>query len=510
MTRCSNLCDELRLQRDSAEPLQEQIYAFIRDSIRFGRIGAGWRLPASRRLAATLQVSRATIVEAYERLAADGYVVSQPRKGVFVALERASTAEAPRQQSAAHRHACATSRDRAWVGAPEEFALPLAPGVPAVDRFPFELWARLSARVARTCTFDVIGWADPRGELALRKAIAAHLAAARGIRCTADQIVVASGSQPIVEMLVRAIAAPGTAVWFEEPGDPASRAVLETLGLEPVPVPVDEHGLDVAAGTHAAPLARLALVAPSHHYPLGFTMSLERRRALVDWAARRKAFVIENEIDADYRFVHSARPALHSLDTAGRVIYLGSFNKAIAPGLRVGYAVLPADVADALPVISPTVSVPNQLVLAGFLSEGHFAAHREALRTLHEQRRETLLASLDEEAHDLLRCREPPEAGLRLPVSLRRCCRRSAARNVPRRGHQGRARIFEVLRKPKQPGSRRHARVRLHARAAHRAGRSESRRHHPRRAALGRPSVSDAPATGVSATLVSSARGIST
>lgn len=416
--RCSNLCEELRLRRESAEPLQEQIVAFLRDSIRHGRIDAGGRLPSSRRLAAAQHVSRTTVVEAYERLAAEGYIVSRPRKGVFAAVPHARTTAAARKRPPGRRRVPAASRDTTWAGAPEEFALPLAPGVPAVDRFPFDLWTHLSARLARNRAFELVGWADPRGELELREAIAEHVASARGIHCTAEQIVVASGSQPIVEMLVRAVAAPGESVWFEEPGEPASRAVLSALGLKPEPVPVDEQGLDVAAGVHAAPLARLALVAPSHHYPLGFTMSLERRRALVAWAARRKAFVIENEIDADYRFVPGVRPTLYSLDTVGRVIYLGSFNKALAPGLRVGYAVLPADVADALPMISPTVSVLNQLVLARFLSEGHFACHRDALRELHAERREALLASLDDEARGLLRCGEPPEAGLRLPVSL--------------------------------------------------------------------------------------------
>ncbi len=414
--RCPNLCEDLRLRRESAEPLQEQIVAFLRDSIRHGRIDAGRRLPSSRRLAAAQRVSRTTVVEAYERLAAEGYIVSRPRKGVFVAVPHATAAA--RERRPARRRVPAASRDTTWAGAPEEFALPLAPGVPAVDRFPFDLWTHLSARLARSRAFELIGWADPRGELELREAIAEHVASARGIHCTAEQIIVASGSQPIVEMLVRAVAVPGASVWFEEPGEPASRAVLAALGLKPEPVPVDEQGLDVDAGVHAAPLARLALVAPSHHYPLGFTMSLERRRALVAWAARRRAFVIENEIDADYRFVPCVRPTLYSLDRAGRVIYLGSFNKALAPGLRVGYAVLPADVADALPVISPTVSVPNQLVLARFLSEGHFACHRDTLRGLHAERREALLASLEDEARGLLRCGEPPEAGLRLPVSL--------------------------------------------------------------------------------------------
>ena len=174
--------------------------------------------------------------------------------------------------------------------------LALAAGVPAVDQFPWRAWRRLSAAVLREETARVIGWSDPRGEWPLREAIAEYLGEARGITCTADQVVVASGSRPLVEMAVRGLAVPASQVWFEEPGDPASRAVLEALGLKAVPVPVDAEGLDVEQGRAAAPDARLAVVAPSHHYPLGVTMSLERRRALLDWVVAHDAYIIENVI----------------------------------------------------------------------------------------------------------------------------------------------------------------------------------------------------------------------
>jgi GntR family transcriptional regulator/MocR family aminotransferase len=249
--------------------------------------------------------------------------------------------------------------------------------------------------------------------------VADYLGTFRGIPCSAEQVIIGNGSQPIVEMLVHVLAEPGDAVWFEEPGDPASRAVLETLGLKPIPIRVDDEGLDVDEGCRVAPRARLALVAPSHHYPLGVTMSMARRHALLDWAAENGGWIIENEIDGDYRFVREAREPLYTLDTQGRAIYLGSFNKAIAPGLRVGYAVVPTELISAISV-SPMVSVPQQLLLSEFWASGHLAAHVRYLRQIHARRRSALLAALRENAEDVLQLGAPPEAGLRIAASLAR------------------------------------------------------------------------------------------
>lgn len=362
-------------------------------------------------------MSRTTVVEAYDRLAAAGYVESRPRAGVFVARQRSGPrgerrCPVPRHDPLAAPHAPELP--------PGSYDLPLAPGVPAIDRFPSAVWARLFTQLLDSAAERIVGWGDPRGEWPLREAIAEYLAATRGLRCRVEQVIVASGSQPLVESIVRAAVSPGDAVWFEEPGDPASRAVLESLRLRPVPIAVDEHGLEVEAGLAAAPDARLALVAPSHHYPLGYPMSVDRRRALVEWAERHGAWIIENEIDADYRFVSRRRPALYALDAAERVIYLGSFNKSLAPGLRVGYAVVPSDLLPRLRILAPTVCVATQLLLARFWSSGHLAAHLALLRDVHARRRELLVAALERAAPRLLEASPLPEAGLRLPLRLGR------------------------------------------------------------------------------------------
>jgi GntR family transcriptional regulator / MocR family aminotransferase len=409
---CDFVYDDLVLRRNAQQSLQEQIFVGLRRLIVKGRLRRGNRMPSSRRLAAERGISRTTVVEAYERLAAEGYVVARPRAGYFVADVLPEEFSTQVRQSS-------TTRPGATPGTPpaEEFLLPLAPGIPAIDRFPWPLWTKLSAHVLRARPARAIAFPDARGERRLREAVADYLGTFRGIPCSAEQVVIANGSQPIVEMLVHSIAAPGDAVWFEEPGDPTSRAVLKALGLQPVPIRVDNEGLDIDEGRRLAPRARLALVAPSHHYPLGVTMSEERRRALLDWAAEGKSWIIENEIDGDYRFAREPREPLYTLDTTGRVIYLGSFNKAVAPGLRVGYAVLPPTLVPATP-ISAMVSVPQQLLLAEFWASGHLAAHIRYLRQIHRRRRTALLASLTETTAGLLDIDPIPEAGLRVAALL--------------------------------------------------------------------------------------------
>jgi GntR family transcriptional regulator/MocR family aminotransferase len=421
---CDFVYDDVVLRRDSQRSLQQQLIACLRALILNGRLRRGGRMPSSRRLAAEQGISRTTVVEAYERLEAEGYIFARPRAGFFVAqalpedfsarARRPASMPPPASAASTDSRSCARSLAQA-----DEWLLPLAPGIPAIDRFPWRVWTKLSNDILRTRTIRAIAPADPRGEPVLRDAVADYLGTFRGVPCSPEQVIIANGCQPIIEMLVHALAKPGDAVWFEEPGDPASRAVLENLGVKPIPIFVDDEGLDVNEGRRAAPEARLALVAPSHHYPLGVTMSTARRRALLDWAAERGAWVIENEIDGDYRFARGSREPLHMLDTEGRVIYLGSFNKAVAPGLRVGYAVVPKELIPAMSV-SAMVGVPQQLQLTEFWVKGHLAAHVRTLRQIHARRRSALLAALRENADDIFELGPPPEAGLRIAVSLRR------------------------------------------------------------------------------------------
>jgi GntR family transcriptional regulator/MocR family aminotransferase len=300
--------------------------------------------------------------------------------------------------------------------------LALATGIPALDQFPWRDWARITARLHRERPLDALGHGDPQGERELREAIAEHLGAARGITCAAEQILVVAGSQQGIDLAARALARPGDAIWTEEPGYPVGRAALEAAALTRVPVPVDAEGLDVAAGVKRAPAARLALVTPSHHYPLGYTMSLRRRLALLDWAERADAWILEDDYDGEYRYGGRPLAPLYSLDRGHRVLYLGTFSKVLAPGLRLGYLVVPAGAVDAFAALKAASDrhAPSltQRVLARFIGEGRLAAHLRRMRGLYARRRRALLDALGAEATGVLHASEAPEAGLHLVARL--------------------------------------------------------------------------------------------
>ncbi|MDF1506347.1 PLP-dependent aminotransferase family protein, partial [Roseisolibacter sp. H3M3-2] len=310
--------------------------------------------------------------------------------------------------------------------------VPFRLGEPAVDAFPTALWARLTARRWRAGTIG-LGEGDPAGDPALRAAIATHVTAARGARCTAEQVLVVSGTQQALDLAARVLLDPGDAVWIEDPGYRGARAAFAAAGARLVPVPVDGEGLDVAAGEAAAPGARLAYVTPSHQFPLGAVMSAPRRLALLAWARRADAWVVEDDYDSEFRYGGRPLPCLQGLDAerrapgeSARVVYVGTFNKTLAPGLRMGYVVVPDALADAMRAaraasdrFAPTIA---QGVLADFIGEGHYARHVRRARAAYAERQAALLEAAAREL-DALLALAPDAAGLhlvgRLPAGVR-------------------------------------------------------------------------------------------
>lgn len=418
------LWGSLALDRHSSLSLQEQIARFFRAAIAEGRMRRGMRVRSSRQFAMDFGISRTTAVEAYERLVEEGYLVTRPGAGVFVAEEPPEDF----RLSAAGRHPAVASvapMPRADVPVVSfskvdmrKYELPLAPGMPALDRFPWPVWTRLTNRVCRERPLNALGYGDPQGELALREAICEYLATARGIICSPAQVIVMSGTEQIVSFAAGQVVSRGESVWFENPGYPFLRHVLRGSGLNPVPVTVDSQGLSVADGLREAPNARLAVVSPTFQYPLGISMSLERRMELIDWSQRMQGWILENEIDGDYRYsTHPVAP-IYALAKAQRVIYCGSLSKPLAPGLRVNYLVAPADVVGSLAIRSTLVPMLTQLVLARFNSEGYLAAHMNKMRRLYAKRRAVLIEALRAEAGGLLQVDSVPDAGLRIAVGL--------------------------------------------------------------------------------------------
>ena len=391
------LWGSLALDRDGATSLQEQIVDFFREAILSGRLAGGRRAPSSRQLAAEHGVSRSTAVEAYDRLIAEGYLIPKAGSGLFVCQtlpEDYLLQSAPKAPPAP----LAVELPRGEIVAafdPRKHRLPLTPGMPAIDHFPWKEWTRVTAQVLRERPSDALHYGDPRGEPVLRKAIAEYLGAARGIDCTADQIVVVSGSKQGLDMAARIVGSPGGQVWFEEPGHAVSRQVLESVNLIPVSIPVDRRGIVVSEGLARAPTARLALVAPSHHYPLGYTMSLDRRLELLRWADSTGSWIIEDDHDGEYRYSGKPLAPLHTLDRTGRVIYIGSFSNLLAPGLRMGYLVVPPELAGAfLMMRASMVPIMVQLIVARFIASGKLSSHLRRMRGLHARRRVVLIEAL--------------------------------------------------------------------------------------------------------------------
>jgi GntR family transcriptional regulator/MocR family aminotransferase len=341
---------------------------------------------------------------AFEQLVAEGYVESNVGAGTFVSAAlpespavHAGRAPAPKAHRPGPRRAPPTPLadvDEPWLGPRGPFRV----GQPALDEFPAELWARLVARHARRMSPRQMMYGDHMGLPVLREALAAYLGTVRSVACTYEQIMIVSGSQGALALAARALLAPGDAAWLEEPGYGGARDAFRLAGARIVPVPVDDDGLDVAAGIARAPHARVAYVTPSHQYPLGVVMSAPRRLELLDWARRRGAWLFEDDYDSEYRYDGQPLSSLYGLDGDARVIYVGTFSKVLFPAVRVGYLVIPRDLVARFRRFREAIDIfpshLHQAVLADFVSEGHFARHLRRMRGVYAERRRALEVAL--------------------------------------------------------------------------------------------------------------------
>ncbi len=382
---------------------QHAVFERLRQGILSGTLAPGQRLPPTRRLAEELGLARQTVVLAYERLAAEGYVRPAPGSGTYVARDLPDAAPPPARPAAAaaaplSRRGAALAAVPLAAGdqpglAPVVGPAVMVPGVPAADLFPRDAWFASSRRAEMEPQYP-----DLAGQAPLRAAIAAHLASVRGLLAEPEQILVTAGTQQALFLAASLLLDPGDAAWVEDPGYIAGRGALLAAGAELVPVPSDGEGLDVAAGIAAAPNARLALVAPSHATPLGGALPVARRLALLDWAARAGAWVLEDDCDSEFRWEGKPLPPLASLDRAGRVIHCGTFSKTLAPALRLGFVVVPPPLLPAfrrargLLDRGPPAAV--QATLATFMQAGRLASHVRRARTEIARRRSALLAAL--------------------------------------------------------------------------------------------------------------------
>jgi GntR family transcriptional regulator/MocR family aminotransferase len=389
----------------AAEPFYRQIYERFRAAIAGGALKPGDRIPSARALTQELGLARGTIEAAYSLLAAEGYILARGQAGTIVAPDlkaRVPVASPP-------------PRPDARLGATSfrpDSILPFQMGLPALDRFPRKIWARLGARCVRAMGPADMVHPPIFGLPALRAEIAAYLQVSRGIDCSASQVFITSGYRHTMTLVAQALLNAGDRVWLENPGYPPTRDLLAHLRITPVPVPVDGEGMIVSAGLDAAPRARAAVVTPAHQSPLCVSLSLPRRLALLDWAGRNDAWIVEDDYDGEYRYVSRPLPALKSLDRDGRVLYAGTFSKVLLPSLRLAYLVVPEAQVERFEQVSQafTGGSPEltQAIVAAFIAEGHFARHIQRMRKLYAERRALTAAGLQSALGDRMRIDSQP------------------------------------------------------------------------------------------------------
>lgn len=400
----------ITLEPHGAQPLYEQLYRGIRHKIEQGALAAGERLPSKRALAAHLKVSVVTVEGAYGQLLAEGYLRSEPKRGFFVQPFEAQSAPAaiPARPSAA--------------ASVKEKSIPYDFTTNAVDtaRFPFSTWARLMREVLTQEDSGLLAASHPQGVEELRQAIVRYLGDFRGIQAEPEQIVVGAGSEYLTGLLTQLLGREGGYA-VEDPGYRKPARILSNNGAQVLPIPLDAQGLRVDLLERSR--ARVAHVTPSHHFPLGMVMPVTRRRALLSWAGQSEdRYIIEDDYDSEFRFSGRPIPALQSLDTGERVVYLNTFAKSLAPSLRISYMVLPphllARYRQELQFYSSTVPSFEQYALARFMERGHFERHIARMRTLYKGIRDSLLSAAREEGITSHGTFSGAEAGLHLLLQM--------------------------------------------------------------------------------------------
>ena len=420
---------EASLDPDADAPLYRQLHAALRDAILGGRLSPGERLPSSRALGRRLGCSRNTVTEAYDLLIAEGYLEGRVGAGSYVsrafaegwvsdrpARTRERAAPGPPRLSRSGR-ALLEKQSGDGTDRPDQHPINADPAA-----FSFDIWARALARAWRRPDPDQAFRGDPMGYRPLRDAVADYLGKVRALDCGADRVMITSGAQHALDLVTRLLLDRGERVWIEDPSYRGSRAALAAAGVAAIAVPVDGEGFDAARAAEAAPDARAALVTPSHQFPLGVTMSLARRLKLLEWAAAGERWIVEDDYDSEFHYAGRPIPALQGLDGARRVIYVGSFSKAMFPGLRLGYLVLPESILPAFRaariLLDGHTTTVSQLALADFFAEGHFTAHLRRMRRLYRLRRDAMRSAVQVDLAPWLDG-EPGDGGTHLLAHLR-------------------------------------------------------------------------------------------
>jgi GntR family transcriptional regulator/MocR family aminotransferase len=411
-----------QLDRASDVPLFRQLYLQARSAILSRALRPGSKLPSTRELAAQLKISRSAVVSAYEQLLAEGYTICRKGAGTYI------SSDLPEPFTHSRTKRIEPARPRALLAdsfvdvTMQDDDRPFNLGRTLVDARTAELWRRMSSRTFRRLAPSHLGYGDPRGMVELRTAICDYLQAARAVKCDPEQIVVTAGTQQAVDIVIRVLRGPQQ-VWVEDPGYPLTQYALQAAGMKPCPIPVDQDGIDVKAGIRLAPSARAAFITPSHQFPTGVALSMARRLELLAWARYSGAWIIEDDYASEFRYGGRPLASLQGLDDGERVIYIGTLNKALFPGLRLGYAVVPRPLLREFVthryLMDRQPSTLCQAVVSEFMQQGHFAGHIRRMRVLYREQRDALVAALVRRLGDRLTV-EAPDQGMHLVAYTRK------------------------------------------------------------------------------------------
>jgi GntR family transcriptional regulator / MocR family aminotransferase len=407
---------DLFLDPEARKPLTTQLYEQLRHAITGGRLLPGDQLVPSRQLADELGVSRHTVTTAYGRLVAEGYAEGHAGGGSVVASGSPAPPAGTGVAGALRPSPRFAGLSRYYQPPPYGCQFDLRPGHPDPALFPAELWRR---RVTAAVAFERPWYGDPAGKIRLRRAIAGWVARSRSVAASEDTVVITCGAQHGIDLVARVLLEPGDCVAVEDPGYVPSRRLFHAIGADVVGVPVDDQGLIVDL---LPPSARIVYVTPSHQFPLGMTMSMPRRRALLRWAERHDAAVIEDDYDTEFRYVDRPLEPLQALDANGRVVYVGSFSKTFSPSVRLGFAVVPQPLAEPIAALRQLIDwhppIAMQTALAGFIDEGLLDKHIRRSRRVYAERHHLLAEALSGPLAEYLTPRAS-HAGLHIAAELR-------------------------------------------------------------------------------------------
>lgn len=419
---------ERQAGRSGTPPLNLQLYRLIRKAILSGIFEPGLHLASSRDLAKELGVSRNTVTYAYEQLLAEGYLETRSGVGTFVAdtvpdqiTPQASKSRPPSSAShmLAERSAGLVSRARNSYSKWGAFRT----GTPDVTEFPKNIWMRLQNKVWYRSNIDLLTYAPRGGYMPLREAVAGYLKISRSVNCDPDQVIITSGTQQSIDLVMKLLGRNGDIVWTEDPVYWGLSSLLSTFDIHRVPVPVDDEGLQVQAQGSKPP--RFIFVTPSHQYPLGMVMSLSRRRDLLRYAAENRSWIVEDDYDSEFRYGKRPLVSLQGMDEHGSVIYMGTFSKTLFPALRIGFLVVPKALAEPFAIGLSELyrggQVLNQAVLTEFMCRGHFGSHVRRMRILYSERLNVLHAAIRKQFGDDASVIDG-EAGLHLTLGLPAYC----------------------------------------------------------------------------------------